>query len=346
MKRLIYLGIGVIVLGVLAWFAYDLMKKSGTSDQEVAALNFEIKDTTTVDRIIITESNGMEYELVRHGKVWTDKDGKCVQQAPVFNILEALVNVRFKGYVPDKSMKMVQNRLTTIATKVQFFQNGEWSKTWYIGTSTPDHYGTFMLLETAAEGKSDLPVVTEIKGMQGMIGPRFFADPKRWMCTEIFSLALSEIDLVDVRFSTERQNNFTVQRSGKKFKVTSNGSPLPRLDTAMVYRYLNSYKKIHFELPNYTLSKRQVDSVKQSQPFCVLTVKTTSGQKQSLKMFRQKSSTGDMRVNDLGEETAYDVNRFWCLLPNKELVQCQYFVFNPLIMGHVYFNYGQQAPTQ
>lgn len=345
MKRLIYLGIGVVILGVLAWFAFDLMSKSGKSDQQIAALNFEIKDTTTVDRIIITESSGQEFELVRHGKNWTDKNGGCIQQAPVFNMLEALVNVRFKGYVPDNSMKTVVTRLTTVSTKVQFYQNGEWSKTWYIGSSTPDHYGTYMLLETAENGKSDLPVITEIKGLQGMIGPRFFADPRRWMCTEIFALSPSDISMIDVRYTEEKTNSFNIQRKGKKFNVTSNGTPFPRLDTAMVYRYLNGYKKIHFELPNSTLSKRQVDSVKQSQPFCVLTVKTKSGQKDVLKMYRQKSSTGDTRVNDFGEETPYDVNRFWCLLPNKELVQCQYFVFNPLIMGHIYFNYAQQAPT-
>lgn len=345
MKRLIYLGIGVVILGVLAWFAYDLMSKSGQSDQQVAALNFEIKDTSAVDRIIITESSGLEYELVREGKHWTDKNGSCIQQAPVFNILEALVNVRFKGYVPDNSMKTVVNRLATVSTKVQFFQNGEWSKTWYIGSSTPDHYGTYMLLETAENGKSDLPVITEIKGLQGMIGPRFFADPKRWMCTQIFALNPNDISLVDVRFTQECQNSFTIQRKGKRFSVTNNGTPFPRLDTAMVFRYLTSYKKIHFELPNYDLSKRQVDSVKRSQPFCVLTVKTKSGQKQTLKMFRQKSGTGDTRTDDFGNETPYDVNRFWCQLPNNELVQCQYFVFNPLIMGHIYFNYAQQAPT-
>jgi hypothetical protein len=27
----------------------------------------------------------------------------------------------------------------------------------------------------------------------------------------------------------------------------------------------------------------------------------------------------------------------WCELPNGDLVKCQYFTFNPLILGHVYF---------
>jgi hypothetical protein len=31
------------------------------------------------------------------------------------------------------------------------------------------------------------------------------------------------------------------------------------------------------------------------------------------------------------------MNSFWCILPNGQLVKCQYFVFNPLLLGHVYF---------
>jgi hypothetical protein len=31
------------------------------------------------------------------------------------------------------------------------------------------------------------------------------------------------------------------------------------------------------------------------------------------------------------------MNKFWCELPTGELVKCQYFVFNPLILGHIYF---------
>ncbi|HLP55485.1 MAG TPA: hypothetical protein VK151_10670 [Fluviicola sp.] len=344
MKRLIILIIALILIGVLGYVAYDLSTSSGKSDQQVASLDFEIKDTAAIDRIIITEPNGLEMELIRTKGKWTDKSGGCIQQVPVANMLEAAFNVRFKGYVPDNSVKTVLSRLTTLSTKVQFFKNGEWEKTWYIGSSTQDHYGTYMLLESRENGKSDLPVIAEIKGLQGMIGPRFFADQGRWMCTEIFAYQTHEIASVDVRYTTEPANNFNVKRQGKKFSVTTNGKAFPSVDTSMVYRYLQNYKMIHFESPNYDLSAKQVDSVKHSKPFCVLTVKSAKGNTSVLKLYRKKSALGDTRVNDTGEEVDYDVNHFWCVLPNNELVQCQYFVFNPLIMGNVYFNYAQEKP--
>lgn len=345
MKRLIFLFLGLIALGFLGWFAYRLTISSGTSDEKVAALDFDIKDTASIDRIIITEANGNTMEMIRRGKSWTDKNGGCIQQVPVTNILEAAYNIRFKGYVPDNALKTVHTRLATISTKVEFFRDGDWDKTWYVGTSTPDHYGTYMLLETAENGKSDLPVIAEIKGLKGIIGPRFFADPRRWMCTEIFAYDLKDIKEVSVRFTEEPKRNFEVKHLGNKFRVTTNNQPFPSLDTAMVYRYLLNYKKIHYEFPNFDLTDKQVDSVKHSKPFCVLSLKTKTGNT-TLKMYRRTSDTGEAQVDDFGNQVTFDINRFWCLLPNGQLVKCQYFVFNPLIMGHIYFNYGTALNPQ
>jgi hypothetical protein len=344
MKKLIYLFLGIVLLVVLGYYAYDLSQSAGTSDEKVAALDFDIKDTASIDRILITEPSGAHMELVRTAKGWTDKASGCVQQVPVKNILEAAYNIRFKGYVQKNAEKTVINRLATNSTEVQFFQDGEWSKTWYVGTSTPDHHGTYMLVESDANGKSDLPIIAEIKGMQGIISPRFFADPRRWMCTEIFSLGVKEIDQVTVKFTKESQRNFEVKRKGKGFSVSTNGRAFPVVDTAMIYRYLLNYKQIHFEFPNFDLTDKQVDSVKRSTPFCVLTVKPVKGQASKLKLFYRKSDNPNMDIDDFGNQVAYDINRFWCLMPNGELVKCQYFVFNPLIMGNIYFNYGTENP--
>jgi hypothetical protein len=106
----------------------------------------------------------------------------------------------------------------------------------------------------------------------------------------------------------------------------------------MVIRYLNNYKKIHYEFVNYELSEKQVDSIKRTKPFCVLTLKETTGKSNMLKMYRMKGD-GEVEVNDFGDSVDFDANRFWCVLPSGDIVKCQYFVFNPLIMGHIYFAY-------
>lgn len=331
-KKSIILVSLLVVLGFLGFMATNLVRNSGKSDTEL--LEFSLADTSSIDKIIITEPNGMKFELIRTENNWSDSEGNCVIHEPVISLLEAFKNVEFKGYVPENARKNILRRMMALNTKVEIFQNGSWKKTWYIGSSTRDHYGTYMLLETPDE-KSDLPVIMQIKGLHGMIGPRFFADARRWMCTGIFALEKEDIAEVDVNFVEDNSRSFNIKRKKSTYEVKHNGNPIA-FDTNMVVRYLNNYKKIHFELANFELNKKQIDSLKKAKPFCVLSLKQTNGQKDAYKMYRLRGN-GDVDINDWGDTVSYDINRFWCLLPSGNFVKCQYFVFNPLIMGHIYF---------
>lgn len=346
MKRIIIIVLGLALLVGLGIFTSRLISKKGKSDEHLAAFNFEIKDTASVNKIIITEPNGVAMTLIRSGKEWTDANGQCVQPVQVFNILDALYNVRFKGYVPENAVRNVINRITTIGIKVEYFQDDEWTKTWYIGGSTSDHHGTYMLVESAEAGKSDLPVIAEIKGMKGIIEPRFFSDPRKWQCSGIFAYQMQEIAEVNVKFPERPDRSFEVRKIKKDYLVKFGGKYLTSLDTNMVYRYLLNYKRVNFENPNYDLNEKQLDSLKKSRPFCILKLRTTSGEKKQLRMFRIKSNGGEGDVDDFGDKSDYDINRFWCELPDGQVVKCQYFVFNPLIMGHIYFNPNRYQTTQ
>ncbi len=332
-KKSIILTISIIILGFLAFMATNLVRNSGKSDTEL--LDFSIADTSSVDKIIMTDAFANRFQLIKKDGIWIDSAGNCIIQEPVHTILETFKNVEFKGYVPENSRKTITNRMSGTHTKVEIYQNGEWSKTWFVGFSTQDHYGTYMLLETP-DGKSDLPVIMKIKAFNGIIEPRFFCDPRRWKCTEIFALERDQIASVDVRFFDEPTRSFSVSQKGSNYTVKHFKTLLPAVDTNMVIRYLNNYKKIHYEFVNYDLTDKQVDSVKRSKPFCMLTLKEVSGKSNVLKMYRMKG-TGELNMNEFGDSIAYNADRFWCLLPSGDLVKCQYFVFNPLIMGHIYF---------
>jgi hypothetical protein len=103
----------------------------------------------------------------------------------------------------------------------------------------------------------------------------------------------------------------------------------------MIYRYLNAYKKVHFDLANFELTEKQIDSMQRTTPFATLSLTETSNKTSKLKMYRIKSD--DHQVNEFGDIVNIDMNKFWCQLPNGQMVKCQYFVFNPLMLGHVYF---------
>jgi hypothetical protein len=338
-KKLIFLLVSLAAVILLAVFAVKLMNKKGNSITEL--IEFNIQDTSAVDKVIITDAFGNKMEILRNGKRWEEVNGTCITQTNVQFILEAFKNVEFKGYLPDNSHKQFLKLMAAQSTKVEIYQEGDWVKTWYIGPPAQDHYGQIMLLDDAELGKSDIPVMMKIKGMQGIIEPRFFADKRKWMCTNIFSLTIDKIAKVDVRFYDEPSRSFTVTKKKTKLDVYQQGKKLPSIDTAMIFRYLQNYKKIHFDNPNYELKPQQIDSVKRSQPFVVLSVTETSGKTTRLRMFRIKSAFEQR--NEFGDVVMDDMNKFWCELPNGELVKCQYFVFNPLLLGHVYFPMDMSA---
>lgn len=333
MKKIITLISLAAVLIILGWFAFDLSRKDGISDSEY--IEFAVKDTNSVTKIIISDAFSNTFTLVRKGNEWTDKNGGCIMQSSAHYILEALGNISLKGYLSKDSHKQFIKLMSASHTKVEIFQDGEWTKTWYIGPSAQDHNGQIMLLETEEDGKSSKPVMMQIKGMTGIIEPRFFADPRKWACTKIFGLEMEEIASVDIKYPLEPTRNFHITAKGNRFKLTQNGRKIPNVDTLNIYRYLQGYKNIHFELANYELSKKQCDSLKQTTPFCVLSLREKKGMSTKLRMF--KIATKEAQRNEFGEMENMDMNKFWCQLPNGDLVKCQYFVFNPLIMGYVFF---------
>jgi hypothetical protein len=334
MKKVILLISSIIVLSVLGFFTYNTIKGSGKSDANL--LEFGISDTSKVDKLIITDAFSNKITLKRNGKIWTDAQGGCISQSNIQMILQAFKNIEFKGYLPEKSLKKFTTIMTAQHIKVEIFVDGDWEKTWYIGPAAQDHYGQIMLLETADEGKAKNPVIMKLKDIRGIIEPRFFADKRKWVCTKIFELKQSQIASVEVQNLDKPQRSFKIDNSTATPKVFSEGKPLSNIDTMMVFRYLQNFKKIHYNLANYELNKTQVDSLKRTKPFSILTMKEKNGTTTKLRMFKIKAK--EPQKNEFAEVmTADDMDNFWCEINGKDLVKCQFFVFNSILIGEAYF---------
>lgn len=334
MKKIIILIISLLVVAGLGWFAYDLMSNKGTSIK-TELIDFAIKDVSKVDKFIISDDSGNSFEVIKKDGRWTDKNGTCIGQEKVEFILDAFKNIEFKGYLNDNDIEHQITRMSAKHIKVEIFEEGSWSKSWYIGSATPDHYGQIMLVDSKEFGKSDIPVIMQIKGIKGIIEPRFYVDPRKWQCTNIFKLEPSEIKTIDVKYIQEPSRSFTVENFGNAFRVSQGNRLLPVMDTSRIFLYINNYKMIHYNIANYVLNDKQVDSLKKSTPFCVLTVEERKGKTTKLRLFR--NADGSASSNEFGQPVNYNGETLWCVLPSGEPVKCQYFVFNPLLLGHIYF---------
>lgn len=333
MKKIIVLVVSVAALIGLIYFAIDLSKNQGKSDTEL--IEFAIEDIESVDKVIITDKFDHTFEIRKTDGVWTDKNGGCITQEKVDHVLDAFKNIEFSGYLADNSKDKFTQLMSAQHIKVEIFQNGEWSKTWFIGPSSQDHQGQIMLLDDREEGKSAFPVIMALSNMKGIIDPRFYADPLQWMCSDLISLQLSEISSVKVKFNDEPIRSFSVTKNGADMKVYQQGKLLNGVTPSAIYEYLSNFQKINFNVANYELNALQMDSLKRTTPFCVLKVKSLKEKEKTFKMYRivntQPEMAGNAEIKDI------DVDRFWCEIPSGELVKCQYFVFNKIIFGSAFF---------
>src|SRR5687768_9745918 len=119
----------LIILGVagLAWFAYTLNKgKDNSKLAEEALSDFAIKDTASIDKLILSDTEGSKgITLVRTADGWTDEAGSCIQQHLVITILQTIRHVAVRSLVPGASIETVNKSLTAHHKKMEIFQNGE-----------------------------------------------------------------------------------------------------------------------------------------------------------------------------------------------------------------------------
>ena len=332
-KKILTLIFGLFCVSGLALYAYNMMSTESNSSTEL--IDFAIKDTSKVTKIIITDPFQKTYQIEKRKGIWQDENGGCITQAYAHNILSVAKNIEFKGYLSKNSHENFTVKMSASHTKVEYYVDNKWHKTWYIGPSAPDHYGQIMLLDSKEDGKSTEPVMMKVKGVNGIIEPNFFADSRKWICTNIFRVPLESISSVVVKNHYDSTRSFEVKYQNDGFEVSTNGIRLPSVDTANVYRYLHNYKKIHFDIANYILSESECDSLKATEPFAEITLDEKSGKQTHLRLFRIKAD--EPQRNEFGELVNMDMNKFWCALPSGEIVKCQYHVFNPLLFGHIYF---------
>lgn len=337
MKNLKTIGI-IIVVGLLGFFAYKLAtKQSGSQLASEALSDFEVKDTASINKLVITDTEGSDGStLIRGAEGWTLESGACVQQHLVHTMLETIKYIKVKSPVPEGSIANVNKSLATHHVKMEIYVKDKLAKTWFIGDPTQDQYGTYMLLKDPEKGKSPEPFIMHLPNMYGNLSTRFIADPKLLGCTEVFSYDPIEIQSVEVTIPDSSHLNFkVVALDDNLFSVMNNQTKLEKFDTTLVRSYLLDYRKIHFENHNYNLSEANLDSLKKSTPFYKIKVTDKKGKTNQVKIYRRKYNYEKLGLD--GKPMEFDQDRIWLELNDGTIVVAQYYVFGKLMRTIDYF---------
>ncbi len=324
----------LIVLGVagLGYFAYYLATKPGGAHMAGEALSdFAVKDTASINKLVLTDTEGNEgVTLIRREGEWTNEAGECIQQHLVQTILETIKYIKVKSPVAEGSIQTINKNLAAHHVKMEIYENGKLTKTWFIGDPTQDQYGTFMLLKDEEKGKSPEPFIMYMPNMYGNLSTRFVTDPRMFYCTEVFAYDPLEIAEVEVIIPDSSHLSYKIVAiSDKSFEVYNNDRKLQAFDTTVVRDYLVGFKKIHFENYNYTLTEENLDSLKNSTPYYTISVTDKAGSVSKIRIFQRKYQIIKYGLD--GELLEFDQDRIWVELQNGTVVVGQYFVFGKIM---------------
>ena len=266
MNRRIVLLIVLLVLGGVAWW---LATQGPTTTLAKPLSDFAIADTSRVTRIYITDKKGRSVDVRRSADHWI-LDGKYeARQELVNTALRTFLRAEVKSPVPKSAEEMVLRTMSATSWKVEIYEGGdEPVKSWIIGHATQDHFGTYMVLEKAGEGRSNVPFIMGVSGFTGVLNTRFPTDPDIWRSTAIFRYRdLHDLASVEVEHPGSPNMSYRIQNNtdGTVALTDLGGQPLPT-DAVLAKGALLSFRMFDFEYFDRKMSKATRDSLLAARP--------------------------------------------------------------------------------
>ncbi len=313
-NTLLFIIIFVIIGGIAVYF----MLADRKTTLNVDAQDFAIKDTSEIHKIKLADKAGNVSVLERKSGVWMLNNKFKAQKSLVKTLLETMRLVQVKNPVPLNARDNVIKIMATTAIKVDVYgAKDNLLKSYYIGGTTPDELGTFMLMENAAE-----PFVTHIPGFFGYLNSRYITKERDWRSSEIYALNPSDIKEITVRYHMAPDASFKLRVNGNNFFIMpfQGGQAEQKLSELTAKQLLASYRNITFEqFPDLSDQKR--DSILSSRPLITVNVYANNVQPPALTLYLKQA---DSRTKGVGPDNT-DLDKFYGVVGegSKEIVLVQ-----------------------
>jgi len=326
-KNQTILIITIILFAIAAYFL--ITTKKGTIRQELK--DFAVEDTASITKIFIADKFGhaSTVEKISPGK-WM-VNGKYPARTDAINtLLLTMKNMEVRSPVAKAAYNNIMKELAAKGRKVEIYQNGELSKTYYVGSATQDQLGTFMFLEN-----SSVPFVLFIPGFDGYLTTRYILDENEWKQNLVLNIGIEDIASVTLQDLEEPGNSIMVTRKPDgdfSLATLSDKKPVENTEQNKIQNYMSGFTNLNYEFQTRS-SKEYADSVTAGGPFEILTVTDTKNKTTTVKMYRMAVSerSKELFENPSGEKMKYDPDRMFAMINNEPgLFVLQYFVFGKL----------------
>jgi hypothetical protein len=317
-------NIQIITLVFLALFALVLLlsKSKGTIKKELR--DFAIADTSLIDKIFLADKENNQILLEKKKGYWALNEHSVARKDLVDILLKTAYRIRVKEPVAKSARENIIKNLAVKSTKVEFYSNNELVKVYYVGGPTQDSYGTYMILENSSS-----PFIMEIPGFRGFLSTRFSTYEQEWKAQIVFNYPLSEIAEVRFQNLSEPNQSFRISHNANHFELFTypENKAIEDFDTIQVKKYLIEFRKKNFNKYIDDVPEEWQDSIRNSEPMYIVSLKTIAGETQEIRAFL-KPAWG--RDDVFGDEMTNDPDNFFMEMSTGDFVYAQYFVFDPI----------------
>jgi hypothetical protein len=295
-----------------------------------SASEFAVTDTASVTRIFIADKDGGQALLERvPGERYWQLNGQHKERKDAVDLLlKTFKRVAVQRPVSEGEKDNVNRLLAGRAKKVEIYQDGDVpTKTWYIGTATQSHTGTYMVLGDGQMGVAEEPFVMHMEGFTGFLSTRFFTEEVEWRYTGMFDFPAKSLRKVEVEYHENPMWSHAMQvDSVGSISVFHGDQPLISFDTLSWQNRFNLFRKIHLETFNNHLSSEGLAKLSETAPAITMRAWSWGSEVPETIELLWKDPIMDT-YNDEGELNEWDGARMYARY-RGETVLVQRFVFD------------------
>lgn len=325
LKLYLILAILIIIAGI-----YYFSNTKGTLNLRVADFSVESYQEITKVELTAPEQN-LKLELINNQ--WKVNNKYRATQKYVENLLLALNRLTILSPVSKAEKEQIASILKADGILVKVHKNRRIVKEFYVSKPAMNKEKTYMMMEKSSE-----PFIVNIPAFRGLLAELFIADENYWRNRTIFDYEPQNILSIKVEYPQEKRKSFQVINYNDGTFAIQNLTEdkfMQDFDVEKVARYFTFFQRIIFEDVVSDLTAVKIDSVLNSIPYSVITVKDKSDEENRVSVYRKPP---EKKYDEFGQELKFDYDRAYASFNhNKELIIIQYYIFDPLFKEIDYF---------
>ena len=216
---------------------------------------------------------------------------------------------------------------------VGVYRNRKSLKKFYVSKPSMNKEKTYMMMERSTD-----PFIVRIPAFKGLLAELFIQDENYWRNKTVFDYEPQNIESIMLEYPENEEKSFkAINYNDGTFAIQKldDNKFLEDYNVDKLARYFTYYQRIAFDDIVTNLDQNQTDSILNSSPYCVISVKDESGVENKIKIYRKPS---DNEVDEFGNKIKFDYDKAYATLNNNnELIIIEYYIFDPLFKEIDYF---------